>query len=482
MKRSSRLYMAFNYAFAVLFAGLVLLSLLRHNNPFLAMGAPQLLLCGAGAAAALYFAWRWWQRRGRVPRHEARTVRLLLAGYWLLLVGFGCLMQVEPGGNWDFTVVTAAARDLVLNGTPPGEYFVNCANNAPLLWLYVGLFRLLHLFGIREFMPWLVAVNAGCITLSLWCLWRIARRLWGGKWALFVLVPAMLCPGLWLYTPIAYTDTLSMPFACAALLLWLTARGAPAGRGRTLRLWGAFALAALGGILRMTGGILLIAFLLDLFLADGWQRCRRQGVAAAVCGALLLVGGSKAAQAALPDYDQPPLPLTHWVMMGLQGDGGYNDDDFQLTIQYDTYAERQAFVRAEIARRLQAMGPAGLAEHCARKMSYIISDGTCYAPSKLDRSVHTPNLLHQFIVPNAPYAGFLYYLADGAQLCLLALCAAGAWRAARRADALTAARVAVFGLLLFLLVWEARSRYLVQFLPLLLLCAASGLVPDTDRE
>lgn len=482
MKPSSPLYTLFDRVWAVLFAGFTLLCLLRHNNPFLPMGAAQLLVCGAGAGLLFFLAWRLWQRFGRAPRREARTIGLLLAGYFLALLAFGLCMQVWMGGSWDFTVVTAAARDLVLDGTPPGEYFVNCANNAPLLWLYAGLFRVFALFGIRDFMPWLVAVNAGCIVFSLWCLWRIARGLWGGKWALFALGLAMLCPGFWMYAPIAYTDTLSMPFASAALLLWLGARSAPAARGRGPRLWGAFLLAALGGILRMTCGILIIAFALDLLLVRSWRGQRVQGLLAALCGILLLIGGSRAAQVALPEYDQTPMPLTHWVMMGLRGDGGYNDEDFQLTGQYESYAERQTFVREEILRRLQAMGPGGLAAHCARKLSYILSDGTYYAPSKLDRGARYPNPLHLFIVPNAPYAGFLYYLADGAQLCLLALCAVGAWRAARRPDGLTAARVAVFGLLLFLLVWEARSRYLVQFLPLLQLRLGAGLQDRRPRR
>ena len=55
-------------------------------------------------------------------------------------------------------------------------------------------------------------------------------------------------------------------------------------------------------------------------------------------------------------------------------------------------------------------------------------------------------------------------------------------RAARfRAHGATVARVAVFGLLLFLLLWETRSRYLMNFLPVLLLAAFPGTPAPVDE-
>ena len=72
----------------------------------------------------------------------------------------------------------------------------------------------------------------------------------------------------------------------------------------------------------------------------------------------------------------------------------------------------------------------------------------------------------------------MYYAADGYQLLLWILCAAGGLLAfLRRDERGVAIRLACFGLLLFLLIWEARSRYLVNFLPLYLLCALAPFAP-----
>ena len=169
--------------------------------------------------------------------------------------------------------------------------------------------------------------------------------------------------------------------------------------------------------------------------------------------------------------------------MGLHGKGGYWDPDYQLTLQYDTYEERAAFTREEIARRIQELGLSGMVCHCLDKVSYIVSDGTCYAPEKLNRDARQPNFLHQFVIAGERYSGALYYAADALQLCLWAFCAIGGFWAAKKDEGnVTVFRLAGFGLLLFLLIWEARSRYLVNFLLLYLLCAASAFFPCTGKE
>ena len=70
------------------------------------------------------------------------------------------------------------------------------------------------------------------------------------------------------------------------------------------------------------------------------------------------------------------------------------------------------------------------------------------------------------------------YVSTGLQLALLGFAVWGAVRGIRRRDYRPAfVQMAVLGLGLFLLVWEARSRYIVSFLPLAALCGVRGLWP-----
>ena len=104
------------------------------------------------------------------------------------------------------------------------------------------------------------------------------------------------------------------------------------------------------------------------------------------------------------------------------------------------------------------------------------------APMKLDiGNVHKGNPLQAYFVQGMPHTGRAVYAALGMQTALLAgLAAAGVRSALRRDHRATVLRVAVLGLTLFLLLWEARSRYLLNFLPVML--AAAFPAVDEGRQ
>ena len=129
----------------------------------------------------------------------------------------------------------------------------------------------------------------------------------------------------------------------------------------------------------------------------------------------------------LPAYDrEKAIPWQHWVMMGLSGDGGYNDADYKLTLAGEDYSARVEIAQDEIVRRVREMGLTGLAAHGADKLSYIFGDGLYYAPMKLDiGNVHKGNPLQAYFVQGMPHTGRAVYAALGMQTALLAGLAAG---------------------------------------------------------
>lgn len=82
--------------------------------------------------------------------------------------------------------------------------------------------------------------------------------------------------------------------------------------------------------------------------------CGTAVLAFAVC--YLLAGAAVDASPALPETDaDDAVPYMHWVMMGLSGVGGYNNDDYELTLSGGTAEGMRAVDEAEIARRLETM-------------------------------------------------------------------------------------------------------------------------------
>lgn len=478
-----RCYTLFGWGFAALFAVVLADVLFNNRIPYYEVEVLPALVCGAAAVGVLAAAWRLWKTRTWTigARAETALVAALLGGYWVLQLLFAFVLEVQPTRTWDFGVVFSAAQQYAQSGVLPGDYFSQFHNNAPMYLVLVALCKALGALGVRDVMPAALVCNTLCVNLSLLALYRVLRRLYGVKNALFGLAGSFLFLAFLLYGPIVYTDTVTLPFPIGALALWLAARDRPVGAGRTLRCAGAGLLAAAGAWLKITVAIALVAAVLDALLSAGVRRGWKAAGCMVLSFAALYGALSFAALHSpwLPAYDRDKaIPWEHWVMMGLSGDGGYNDDDYKLTLTGQDYAERAEIDRAEIdraeiARRVEQMGPGGLLSHGADKLSYIFGDGLYYAPVKLDiGSVHKGNPLQAYFIQGMQHTGRAVYAGLGVQAALLAGLAAAGARAARRGDHRAAVlRVAVLGLALFLLLWEARSRYLVNFLPVMLAAA-----------
>ncbi|WP_367924175.1 glycosyltransferase family 39 protein [uncultured Ruthenibacterium sp.] len=471
-------YTLFAWAFAAVFA-LVLADVLFNNRtPYYEVKLLPALVCCAAAFGVLVVLWQGWKKLRWQPgfRLEIGLVAALLVGYLLVQMVFAFVLEVQPTRTWDFGLVFSAAQQYAQTGVLPADYFNQFHNNAPMYLVLVAVFKVLGALGVENTMPAALVCNVLCVNVSLLLLYRVLRHLYGVKNALFGLIGAFLFLPFLLYGPIVYTDTVTLPFPIGALALWLSARDRPAGAGRMLRCMGAGFLAAAGAWLKITVAIALVAAVLDALLYAGSRKGWKMAACMAVSFAALYTVLSVAALISpwLPAYDkEKAIPWQHWVMMGLSGDGGYNDADYKLTLQGEDYSARVQIAQSEIVRRIEEMGPKGLLSHGLDKLSYIFGDGLYYAPMKLDiGSVHKGNFLQEYFIQGMRHTGRSVYAALGIQVAMLAGLAAASVNAARRRDhRATVLRVAVLGLALFLLLWEARSRYLLNFLPVMLVAA-----------
>ena len=109
----------------------------------------------------------------------------MLAAYFAVQLGFSFPDAGKRRPTWDFGIVFSAAKEYVLNGTMPGEYFTQFHNNAPMYLLLVAFFKLLHAFGAENFMPFALVLNNLLINASLLALYWALRQLYGAKNALF---------------------------------------------------------------------------------------------------------------------------------------------------------------------------------------------------------------------------------------------------------------------------------------------------------
>jgi hypothetical protein len=128
--------------------------------------------------------------------------------------------------------------------------------------------------------------------------------------------------------------------------------------------------------------------------------------------------------------------------------------------------------------RLHNYGLMGIARLFSTKNLFTWGDGTYFAPVKLDRGAKY-TAMHSYLLPMKSNQNYVYiYFCQIVNLSLLSLILLSGWRQLRNRQItlISVCALSLFGLGVFLLVWEARSRYLINFAPMILLCSLDGLL------
>lgn len=261
-------------------------------------------------------------------------------------------------------------------------------------------------------------------------------------------------------------------------------------------LWMGLAI-SIGIQIKFTVIIMAIAVAIDMFINFDWKKA----VAAnAVVWAVILVyftafnGYIYSFHLDRDRARQDNDPYTHWVMMGLKGSGGYNPSDYDFTRSFSDPDERRTAIREEIKRRIVEYGPDGLFEFLSKKSVKCFGDGTLgfddFLSDREDR-----NFLHKFVIAEGDKYDLYRHICEAVLFTLMLLMifyavknffskesfllnkGSKASKNEKKTDkdVNLAPLIAVFGIFLFLLAWEANRRYFSNFLPVIMVCAVFGM-------
>lgn len=179
-------------------------------------------------------------------------------------------------------------------------------------------------------------------------------------------------------------------------------------------------------------------------------------------------------------YQNLKTPYWHWIMMGLQNNGYYNPEDYEYTRSYDVN-ERSAACRKKAMERIKELGVSGLFKLWTNKAVICFGDGTYALSDFLDDTPANETGIHNYIL----YAGKNYSqyqsFSTGVLIVLYLLAIVGAVRNIigkvkyRESILPTAPRLAMLGILCFLILWETSGRYFTNYVPILIVCASLTL-------
>ena len=155
--------------------------------------------------------------------------------------------------------------------------------------------------------------------------------------------------------------------------------------------------------------------------------------------------------------------------MGMGGDGIFSSEDLEASLSHAPNTTE--FNIETIKERLGDMGAFGYIELLARKISVTWGDGTYEISRVVGTQPRKPeSLAVQIIGVNGRY--FKYYRLATTILqvsWLIAIVAMSILSIKRNNSKMLALEISLLGIFIFLLIWETNSRYLVNFLPVLII-------------
>lgn len=444
--------------------------------------APILILGTLAALALILLFWVF------AKRHEAffeKHCRLITAIFLLFMfalqLALSFPLRYEPA--FDIGALFGGAIEWTETGSFPDyyEYFAMFHNNFGGLVLFRLWFGMMKLIGLSDYFFAACLLNSLLSIAAMFLTASCAGRLFGTRGRMTALFLIFISLPFYFIAPAFYTDALTMVFPPLIFRLWLYARD----RKELLQKLACFVLMglalALGYSIKATVLIMLVAVLVEGIFHDNWKTW----LPLAAISALLTVCVSLAVSSIVcfhigrDEAQKKQIPLTHWIMMGLDGWGGYNGADYKFTKSLEDPSERAEAIEKRIAKRVKNLGATGFFELFDSKLDLVWNDGTYGLSDCLACPHDSDNFLHEFLAkrdgaPREAYKHICTAVLAAMYLLLIASCFADSFCKGATMRIL-APRLALFGVFLFFLIWEARWRYFSNFIPIIMLCAITGL-------
>lgn len=386
--------------------------------------------------------------------------------------------QVSSGQSFDST-------------TYESYYFSIYPNNILLIFIFSMIMKLESLFGILD--AWtgimgiltvqcLISSLTGFLIFKTTQLWSNSSRLAWNTWWMYVLII-----GVSPWVSIPYSDSMGLFFPVLFLYLYFMTKN---GRWRWIKCLCMAVVAVLGYKIKPQLVIIAIAVVIIFFLnmlKGKWKKIDWKAVAGLLAGIAIMLLGCQFAVSSIPiELDQEEaFGPAHFIMMGLNPDtnGGFLEKDVVYTSSYAEDKRTQADMDM-IQKRLEDYGPVGLLEHLEKKLLTDYGDGTWawgaegnFYTELLENKNQgmSPFLKSVYYYNGDRYTYFCSY-SQMVWMLLLSGCffAFIFWKKDRSEKAFTI-MLALIGLTLFELIFEARARYLYCYVPLYVLLGSWGL-------
>lgn len=407
-----------------------------------------------------------------------------------------CLMtyiayEVMPELRWDWGVLIKGASSIVL-GDGLGDnpyYLIRYPHNRFWFECLVLFFKFAHFFYPNGSYGYLVRASAvlgiAIVQAFIIIMRLIVIRLFGSLRGSLLWLFLLGYAPVYCYSPIVYNDTPSM-LVCASLIYCFLRITNPASTADGMRLEELFwiilfgVLCGIGHRLRIIVLIVPLAILVSTFLRsrDRWKLVKCGVIVIAVFLLTSFLAGKFAEQHYPTDEEMSEkyeIPLMHYVSMSF-GDGYYNAEDVQEMNAIETLEQRRARGAERLIERINERGLLGTIEfmfvtkqgimwgNCYLNSDYYISTLPRHPDAFVMRVLSKDGDLHRYIAP-------LFWAGHAFLLLGIALSFMHETRVDKNRLSM---QLSIMGVFLFFTMWECNSRYLLCFIPPIVLCSFYG--------
>lgn len=408
-----------------------------------------------------------------------------LAGF-LLGIGIFQILNIDnlryiP--SFDMDAIFGGAVQWIEEGSFPDyyDYYDWFPNNLGGMCVLYAFFRIGRIFTKDYFL--IAALGNEILLLLTFALISLsAKKLWGSLYGILTLVICGLFPPFLFMTDVFYTDSLSLLFPILIFFLSLKLEeNIEKGAWKWCLLSGVAA--SIGMLIKFTVVFMVLAIGLSFLIARKWSTFIKYVVSVSAISFLVFFGFHSYMYGNHLSREMAEVkntPYYHWIMMGLEGDGAYNPEDYEFTRSFSDPQERDKALKEEIRNRISEKGLSGMVNLYRAKLIRCFGDGTLGLSDFLDDNPQNDGILQQFLLYGGSKYSTYQFVCNLVFYTLLIFAFLGILTSFQVGNMLPLI-LSLGGISIFLMNWETSPRYITNFVPIIVLLAAGGVKNMIER-
>lgn len=417
--------------------------------------------------------------------------------------------------GWDCGIVVRQAINLLKGENFDTYYFAVCSNNIGILLITKYVLKFASIFceiTLQTAFLSMIIFNIIMIDIAALFTFLVCKKILGNKSAyfslLFILPLIIFSP----YIIVPYTDTITMVFPILILYIYILIKEQKEkSLTKKILIILEGILATIGLFIKPTAIIVIIAITIVEILRMQKVEIKNlvivglifiMGCGISYAGYYFMKNRNLGSLISKEDYEKYSMTFTHFLKMGMNEQiiekelptknntiyGGYSEWDALTTQTIIGKDEKQKENLQVIEKRLKEFGIAGYADFLYNKANWILSDGTFffgeegtfwtsehYNQSKigkfLQELINNKSDKYQNITANVMQVLWI----------LITIGLVFSYTYNEQNNYILISKISIIGIVLFLLLFEGRARYLLNHLPIFIIIGVFGIKASLEK-